>query len=187
MTDTVANNVVPIKTIARALELTERRVNQLVKDGVLPKTERGRYELIPVVQAYVKFLREKSVNSDVGADDYAAQRTRLTKAKADMAEMEKDQMASVLIPASDVGDAWEAMVSNMRARMLAIPSKAVATVFSAEDVNEAKKILQEVINEALAELSSIEVKTANPIRSTELDDYSSENNGASGSTSRTKD
>ena len=65
MTETTANNVVQLKTIARTLDLTERRVNQLVKEGTLPKTERGRYELIPVVQAYIKFLREKSVNTEV--------------------------------------------------------------------------------------------------------------------------
>ena len=181
-----ANNTVPLATIAKLLDLTERRVNQLAKDGTLPKAERGRYELVPVVRAYIKFLRDRAVNSDVGADDYAAQRTRLTKARADMAEMEREQMASSLIPSDDVLDAWETMAGNMRARMLAIPSKAIATVFSAEDVNEAKKILQEAINEALAELSSIEVKTANPIRSTELDDDSTENNEPSSSTTGTK-
>ena len=182
MTDTIANNVVPLKTVARALDLTERRVNQLVKDGVLPKTERGRYELIPVVQAYVKFLREKSVNTDVGADDYAAQRTRLTKAKADMAEMEKDQMASVLIPAEDVGDAWETMASNMRAKMLSLPAKIATSVFVAEDVSETKRIIKEQIHEALSELSAIEVKTNNPIRATVSDDDSNQNPKTSGST-----
>jgi phage terminase Nu1 subunit (DNA packaging protein) len=179
----------PLDTICKLLDLTPQRVAQLVNNGVIPRKERGRYELVPVVRGYIHYLRERAIKGDAqaGGDDYATHRARLTKAKADMAEMEKDQMASVLIPASDVGDAWETMTGNMRARMLAIPSKAIATVFSAEDVNEAKKILQEAINEALAELSSIEVKTANPIRSTELDDDSTENNGASGSTSRTKD
>ena len=52
------------------------------KDGVLPKSTRGRYELVPVVRAYIRFLREKTVNTDVGADDYAAHRARLTSAKS---------------------------------------------------------------------------------------------------------
>ena len=77
-----ANNTVPLSTIAKLLDLTERRVNQLAKDGVLPKSARGRYELVPVVRAYIRFLREKTVNTDVGADDYAAHRARLTSRKS---------------------------------------------------------------------------------------------------------
>jgi phage terminase Nu1 subunit (DNA packaging protein) len=170
-----SNSTVPLATIAKLLDLTERRVNQLAKDGVLPKAARGRYELVPVVRAYISYLRDRAVNSDVGPDDYAAQRTRLTKAKADMAEMEKEQMANSLIPASDVGDAWETMVSNMRAKMLSIPTKVATSVFVAEDVSETKRIIKEQINESLAELSTIQVKTHNPIRATASDDDSDKN------------
>ena len=35
----------PVSTIAKLLMLTERRVQQLTADGVIPKPERGRYEL----------------------------------------------------------------------------------------------------------------------------------------------
>jgi hypothetical protein len=40
-----------VSTIAKLLILTERQVQALAKDGVLPKAERGRYALVPVVQA----------------------------------------------------------------------------------------------------------------------------------------
>ena len=32
-----ANNTVPLATVAKLLDLTERRVNQLAKEGVLPR------------------------------------------------------------------------------------------------------------------------------------------------------
>ena len=181
-----SNNTVPLETISKLLDLTPRRVNQLTKDGVLPKVDRGRYALVPVVRSYIRYLRERSVNTDVGADDYAAHRARLTKARADMAEMEREQMANNLIPSDDVADAWEVMAGNMRSRLLAIPSKTAATIFSADDVVDAKKILKDTINEALAELSSIEVKTANPIRSAELDDDSEEDAKPVSTTTRAK-
>ena len=177
---------VPLSTVAKILDLSSRRVNILVNDGVLPKVDRGRYALAPVVTAYIKYLRKRTVNNDVGADDYAAHRARLTKARADMAEMEREQMANNLIPSDDVADAWEAMAGNMRSRLLAIPSKTAATIFSADDVVDAKKILKDTINEALAELSSIEVKTANPIRSAELDDDSEEDAKPVSTTTRAK-
>jgi len=40
--------MVPVSTIAHALDLTPRRIQQLVAEDVLPKEERGRYPLIPV-------------------------------------------------------------------------------------------------------------------------------------------
>lgn len=181
-----ANNTVPLATVAKLLDLTERRVNQLAKSGVLPKAARGRYELVPVVRAYIHYLRQKTVNNDVGADDYAKHRARLTKAKADMAEMEKDQMANQLIPANDVQDAWEVMVSNMRNKMLSLPTKVATAVFVAENAADAQSIIKEQVNEALAELSAVEVKTANPIRATEPDDDSKQSDEKSRTTAKSK-
>ena len=173
-----ANNTVPLATVAKLLDLTERRVNQLAKEGILPKAARGRYELVPVVRAYISYLRDRAVNSDVGPDDYATQRTRLTRAKADM--------ENSLIPAEDVSDAWEAMVSNMKAKMLSLPSKVSTSVFVAEDVSETKRIIKEQVNEALAELATIKVKTANPIRATISGDDSEQGNETADAAARTK-
>jgi hypothetical protein len=55
--------------IAGLLMLTGRRVQQLTSERVLPKAERGQYELVPVVQAYVRYLRERSVSGDLDGDD----------------------------------------------------------------------------------------------------------------------
>ena len=54
----------PVSTIAKLLMLTERRVQQLTADGVIPKPERGRYELIPAVQGYIKYLRARTLGAD---------------------------------------------------------------------------------------------------------------------------
>ena len=56
----------PVATIAKLLLLTERRVQQLTREGVLPRADRGRYELAPVVQAYVRYLRDRMLPSEAG-------------------------------------------------------------------------------------------------------------------------
>jgi lysozyme family protein len=81
-----------------------------------------------------------------------------------MAEMEREQMKSNLIPADDVADAWDAMVSNMRAKLLSIPTKSATQTFAAKNVTEAKSILKDAVNDALKELAAIQVKTVNPVR-----------------------
>ena len=59
----------PVSTIAKLLILTERQVQSLAKQGVLPKTERARYELVPVVQAYIRYLRERAMGGAVGGTE----------------------------------------------------------------------------------------------------------------------
>lgn len=166
----MATATFPLDTIAKLLDITPRRVNQLASEGIIPKADRGRYELVPVVRAYVKYLRDKSVNADVGVDSFSHQRARLTKIRADLAEMEKDQLAQKLIPAEDVEDAWSAVITNFRAKMIAIPTKASAVAFGAESVSEVKEILKDHIYEALEELSQVEVQVNHPISSSELSD-----------------
>jgi phage terminase Nu1 subunit (DNA packaging protein) len=94
----------PLDTICKLLDLTPQRVSQLVNMGVIPRKERGRYELVPVVRGYVHYLRERAVKGDVSSgDDYSAHRARLTKAKADMAEM--DTTTHSVIYGNDVSHA----------------------------------------------------------------------------------
>jgi phage terminase Nu1 subunit (DNA packaging protein) len=157
----------PLDTICKLLDLTPQRVNQLVKEGIVPRAERGRYELVPVVRAYVKYLRDRAVKGDVHGDGYSVQRTRLIKARADLAEMEKAQMENSLIPAEDVKEAWVEVLSACRAKLLSLPTKVAPEVFAAKELNDVKGILKETVNEALLELANVKVKVNNPIRASE--------------------
>lgn len=186
MAGILPNQQVNQRTLAEMLDLTPQRINQLVIENIIPKTEHGRYELVACVKAYIQFIRKRPSSNNVNADDYNAQRTRLTKAKADMAEMEKEQMANNLIPVTDVTDAWETMAMNMRTKLLAIPTRTATSVFAADNVIDAKRILKENINEALKELSSVEIRTNNPIRAADVGDDSDADAKTIGTTARVK-
>lgn len=175
----------PLKTICSLLDLTPQRVTQLVNEGVIPRAGRGRYELVPVVRGYIHYLRQRALKGDVkaGADDYATHRARLTKAKADMAEMEREQMANALIPASDVERAWIEVVANMRAKMLSIPTTAAADAQAAPTLAEAKQVLKVKVNEALAELSEMRVEVRNPVRASDDEDGDGEGTAGGGTAS----
>ena len=86
----MATNAQPIGVIARLLDLSERRIQQLSREGVIPKAERGQYDLVAAVRGYVAYLRDLAVKAQAGAPDFGAERARLIKAKADLAEMEAD-------------------------------------------------------------------------------------------------
>jgi phage terminase Nu1 subunit (DNA packaging protein) len=171
----MAAQTFPLQTIAKLLDLTPRRVQQLSNEGVIPKAERGRYELVPAVQGYIKYLKERSIRADTSGDDYNAHRTRLTKTRADLAEMEKAQIQEQLIPAADVEKAWIDVSQNMRQKLLAFPQRVAPEVYAAEKLVEVKSILKENIFDALKEIAEVEVRVTQPLRGSEPSEDSAEN------------
>ena len=49
-----------IQAIAKLLKLSERRIQQLAKDNIIPKAERGKYDLVSSVHGYIDFLKAKA-------------------------------------------------------------------------------------------------------------------------------
>jgi hypothetical protein len=45
--------------MARLLDMTTRRMNQLVSEGVLFREERGRYSPLKNAVAYIRYLRDR--------------------------------------------------------------------------------------------------------------------------------
>lgn len=154
----VANNTVPLETISRLLDLSPRRVNQLTKQGILPKTERGRYELVPVVRAYIKFLRNKAVNSDVGEGDYSSFRTKKMKADSELAEMEVRKVLNDFIDKDLVLKGWSEILGAVKAKITSLPSIIAPMVALESEVGKITDILTLHINECLGELSNYEPK-----------------------------
>jgi len=171
----MAPTTFPLDFISKLLDLTPRRVQQLSAEGVIPKAERGRYELVPAIQGYIRYLKERSIKADTSGDDYNAHRTRLTKARADLAEMEKEQIREQLIPAGDVERAWIDVSQNMRQKLLAFPQRVAPEVYAAEKLIEVKSILKDNIYDALKEISEVQVKVSEPLRGTESGEDSAEN------------
>jgi phage terminase Nu1 subunit (DNA packaging protein) len=50
------------ETLAKLCNITTRRVEQLAKDGIMVKRERGLYDLWGSVASYIRFLQEASTN-----------------------------------------------------------------------------------------------------------------------------
>ena len=53
----IVMKILTTKQIASVLLIGVRRVQQLTKDGIIPKVSRGRYDLIPAVQGYIHYLQ----------------------------------------------------------------------------------------------------------------------------------
>ena len=144
--------VYPAKTIASLLDISERRVGQLVNEGIIPKTERGRYELFPVVQGYVKFLRERKLGKAVVSLDEARQRK--LAAEAEMAEIELAKARADVVRVEDVARQWETILGDVRTRFLSLPTKLAPLVAVEGEKTTVKEKIEDGINTALGQLAA---------------------------------
>ena len=151
----------PIGVIAKLLDLSERRVQQLSREGVIPKAERGQYDLIGSVRGYVRYLRDQALRAQAGAPDYAAERARFIRARADLAEMEAKEKRRSLIAADQIEAAWIAVLALLRTRLLALPDRLAPQVFEQSTVGDTRNLIRAAIREVLDDLAEpdIEFKT----------------------------
>ncbi|MEQ8257995.1 MAG: hypothetical protein RH980_18270 [Roseovarius confluentis] len=151
----------PAKTIAKLLMLTERRVQQLAKDGVIPKAERGRYELAPAVQAYIRFLQERVAGNagQVASVDYHTEKARKIKAEADIAEIEAAKLRGEVVEADEVKRAWLVILGEVRAQLIGpVPTRIVARLIGVTEEAQIKSVVKDEISLAMAAAANADVE-----------------------------
>jgi phage terminase Nu1 subunit (DNA packaging protein) len=142
-----------VGTIAKLLILTEQRVQQLTQEGVIPKVARGKYELVGAVHGYIKYLRDRAVGADL-PDSVGDSKSRILRAKAEMAEREAKEKSGKLVDVEQMILVVTSIVMRMRTRLLAIPVKAAPLVAVEAEIEPCRAIIETLVHEALAELSS---------------------------------
>lgn len=148
----------PVSELAKILMIGVRRVQQLAKEGIIPKTEKGRYALIPAVQGYIRFLQERSMSANSVPEDYRTEKARLTKAQAEIAEIELAQKRGELAPVADFEKATEAIMRTIRTNMMNIPQRAVTRLLGETDETTFKDVLQDEIRQALETTAGSELE-----------------------------
>lgn len=92
---------------------------------------------------------------------YDQARTRKIAADAELAEMELAKARREFISVEDVRSAWQNVLSNMRARLLSMPSTVAPIVQHETNLGTVKDIIDGAIRECLEELSSYDPGTDN--------------------------
>lgn len=150
----------PVGTIAKLLMMSERRVQQLTKEGVIPKAERGRYELAPAVQGYIRFLQDRQAGnaSQVETIDYHIEKARKIKFEADIAEVEAAKRRGEAIDAQEVKRAWQLILGEIRANLLGTTPARIAQLILGLDIEtEVKRIVREELELAMKAASETNV------------------------------
>lgn len=148
--------IVGTSTLANILDVTDRRVRQLVDEGILTKVKNGSYELIPTLKKYLLYIKTKSDNQIDGSHsekDYMTEKTIHERVKRKIAELELAQMEGKLHDSADIEREMAKMLAAFRAKILAIPSKLAPQLIAQSEISIIESILENEVYNALSELS----------------------------------
>ncbi len=141
------NGVVNTVMLASVLDLTPRRVQQLVKEG-LPRIARDTWNLAACARWYIKYLKEKGAVETV-----LDQRLRLEKAKAEKMELELLEKKRLLLERSEVSAAIQVILTTLRLEFLGLPGRLARELAGIDNSARVKALLSREIKKALNRVS----------------------------------
>lgn len=147
--------VVNTTAVGKMFNLTERRVRQLVEEGVIGRIAHGRFDLIDTVSRYITFLKLSSdgINEDDVAESLDYEKWLHEKAKREKAEIELAHLKKEMHRSEDVEKVLNHMVMAFRSKMLSLPSKMAMILVNKNDPKLIEALIERDIHEALKEIA----------------------------------
>lgn len=131
----------------------ERTIRDWQTKGIVPKVEQLSFAVQAVIAHYKQQIKEVAEAS--GDDDMLkAEKIRLTRAQADKCELELSLRQGELVEAHSTVLVWSKYVLSCRSRLLGMPAKVAYELSGVSDPTLIQQILQEVVDEAIAELGN---------------------------------
>lgn len=149
--------------LSQWLGITERRIQQLAKEG-LPRVGRGDYKLRESVVFYIGYLQrllEENNNNTI-----LAEKIRMMRAKATKAEIDAEKAGGSVLNAQKVGQEAMVLASVIKDEILSLPGKLAHTLVGM-DAGQVKAKLTEALESSLNQVAD------------RIDKYASEISGSS--------
>ena len=118
---------VTAEALAGWLGTTTARINALARGGRIPRRADKLFDLRPAVRAYVADLKVAKGNSALANNpELNAEKIRLARASAEKLETANLKAKGDLAPLAEVERAWAGILRDVRAALLALPSRAAS-------------------------------------------------------------
>ena len=148
--------------IAKLFGVTDRRVQQLAKDGVIPaaSVRPYKFDLLPTVQAYIRYLSDKANGKESkSADTVQAEADKLRaeadlkQSKAKIAEMQLKELEGKMHRSEDVEAVMNDLVYTVRSMIMALPGRLAMDIVQTSNANEASALIRSECYKILNELA----------------------------------
>lgn len=149
--ESIDTAVVGVADFGRLVNLSERRVHQLVLDGTLPQVAKARFEFGPTIRAYIASLKGKDGSEDSGPDSVKGHKVRLLAAQADQAELDLAKAKGEVAPVAEFERAQARMAAEVRANVMNVPARVVLSLLGETNESRFKAVLRTELAAALAQ------------------------------------
>ena len=153
-------NIISARVLARLIKLSERRIQQLVKEGVLTRESNGKYPMVENIHRYIDYI---GIRSRQQTDDeldqvdlnatYKKEKIRLTKAQADYEEIKAKLATNQVIDVAQLELALANVFGLIQSKLLVVPERVENELIGETDKDKFHKILLEEIKEAMYEVT----------------------------------
>lgn len=133
--------------LAKLLNITQRRVNQLAEKKIITRQPEGDFVLPEAIAEFYSF----KFQSDE-AIDFMAEKALHEKAKRELAELELQKRRNEVHDAADVELVMTDMLTNLRSQLLGLPAK-MAPQLANRDKDYIDQTLTDEIYARMTELS----------------------------------
>ena len=127
MTDEKAEpRTVKVDQVAEALAISDRRVQQLVKEG-MPQVARGKYELDACMRWYIRFLQkaleQRSSVDGEQVSNLTSERIRAARAQTSRFELENARIRGEVVPVKYMAEILFKLSAELASRLESIPGR----------------------------------------------------------------
>ena len=141
--------LVSLDAIADMMEVTPRRINQLVKTDAFPRATKGQYDVIAVFG----WMKRKLDTSAAGDDTERAHKTRLVQYQAELKELEVAERRGELWPRAIIQPEIEKMHNMVRTKMMALGNDVALDCAHLDEPTKIKTIIDDAVRGSLEDLA----------------------------------
>src|SRR5262245_11854775 len=162
--------IVTVADLATLLVISERQIQRLVKQGVIPLAKnkqgqnlRARFVLGEAVPRYLEHLRD-SVLVDANEEAYQSARARRMQAAARQAELQLGRDSGELIQSDVVFREMATVMITVKKHVLAIPTRLARAMLGLTEFAKSYQLLDDACRGALREASKFDVRQLGKVR-----------------------
>lgn len=167
MADTKSPNnkkLVATKEVANFFKISDRRIQQLTQQGILPAVKRtkdgNQYDLFATTQRYIFYLQDIVNNRTKSTEEQEKEKLdaeiRLKQAKADMAQIDLKILKTEVLVAEDVQAFIEDLAATTKSLLMGLPGRLAIDLDGIDSTAERSDIIEKVLTGVLDELRGYE-------------------------------
>lgn len=147
------NQIIKATELAKLLGITDRHLRNLANEGVIKKTEKGKYLLLESVRGYIEYIESKNDVDFNLKDEKIKEEIKKIKKETELKGLKIKELKNQLHSASIIEKVMTSSLVNLKGRLLSLSNRLAPQLIALDNLGEIQEVIQDSIVEALEELS----------------------------------